>query len=281
MKGSEHSRFPLGWRVAAGVCTIAGIALVASVIAYWGWRWLGPTSPPVVGATPADPATAILAANLFGGAATPPAVAVPVAEALAGETRLLGVFAEADGKGRALFRLPSGVSRLVAAGTSIDEQTTLIAVRPDGVTIRDATGERALVLRTATAKPARRSAGGVEAAAGRNPACAVPTGFKGPVVKLNAELVQGLIAQPESWRPIVEPRDGALVVREEAGFAAMIGLARGDRVEQANGIALRSTEDVIAAVLRPLAGSQSVRLLGSRAGERRELLLQNAGSCPG
>ena len=231
--------------------------------------------------TAADPATAILAANLFGGAVTPPAGAAPVAEALAGETRLLGVFAEADGKGRALFRLSGGGSRLVATGESIDEQTRLIAVRPDGVTIRDATGERTLMLRTVAAASARRSAGGVEAAASRNPACAVPPGFKGPVVKLNAELVQGLIAQPESWRPIVEPRDGALVVREEAGFAAMIGLARGDRVEEANGIALRRTDDVIAAVLRPLAASQSVRLLGSRSGERRELLLQNAGSCPG
>ena len=44
-----------------------------------------------------------------------------------GDTRLLGVFAERDGRGYALFRLPSG-PRLVAQGQEIAQGATLVAV---------------------------------------------------------------------------------------------------------------------------------------------------------
>jgi hypothetical protein len=98
---------------------------------------------------------------------------------------------------------------------------------------------------------------------------------------LNAELVQGLMAQPEGLRAIADAQDGALVIRDETGFAALLGMKKGDRVAQANGIALRAPEDVIVAVLRPLAASQTVRLVGSRGPEARELYLVNAGACPG
>jgi hypothetical protein len=70
------------------------------------------------------------------------------------------------------------------------------------------------------------------------------------------------------------------VIRDEAGFAALLGMKKGDRVTQANGIALRAPEDVIVAVLRPLAASQTVRLIGARGSEARELYLVNAGACP-
>ena len=91
------------------------------------------------------------------------------------------------------------------------------------------------------------------------------------------ELVGGLIAQPETWRAMVEPANGALVVRETGGFGQMIGLMQGDRVEQANGIPLTIPDDVVGAVLRPLASNQPVRLVGSRNGQRRELWIANAG----
>jgi hypothetical protein len=98
-------------------------------------------------------------------------------------------------------------------------------------------------------------------------------------VRINAELVQGLMAQPESLRRIADARDGALVVREASGFAALLGMKEGDRVTQANGIALRAPEDVIVAVLRPLAASQTVRVVGSRGAEPREVYIVNAGAC--
>jgi len=43
---------------------------------------------------------------------------------------------------------------------------------------------------------------------------------------------------------------------------------------------LSAPDDVIGAVLRPLASQQAVRVTGTRDGLPREWLLLNAGSCP-
>ena len=263
-------------RVGVTLASLAAFAALAAVLAFWGWRWFGPSPVHIPPAAPTDPAAAFAVSPPFGAgsAASEPAVAPSV---LAGDTRLLGVLAERDGKGRALFRFADGSARLVATGESLAAGMTLVAVRPDGVTIRDAGGERAIALR---AQPVAGAASAKRPSVAST-ACALPAGYRGPVVRLNAELLQGLIAQPESLRAIADARDGALVIREESGFAALLGMRKGDRVTQANGIALRAPEDVIVAVLRPLAASQPVRLLGARGNESRELMLLNASVCPG
>jgi hypothetical protein len=263
-------------RIAVAFANLIAFAALAAVLAYWGWRWFGPAPIHIPPAPVNDPAAAFAVSPPFGASsgASEPTAAPTV---LTGDTRLLGVLSEPDGKGRALFRFADGSARLVAAGEPLSPGTTLVAVRPDGVTIRDAGGERAIALRA----QAVASALGAKRAAVASAACALPAGYKGPVVKLNAELVQGLISQPESLRAIADARDGALVIRDEAGFAAMLGMKKGDRVAQANGIALRAPDDVIVAVLRPLAASQPVRLVGSRGSEPRELMLLNASVCPG
>ena len=43
----------------------------------------------------------------------------------------------------------------------------------------------------------------------------------------------------------------------------------GDRIMQANGIALQAPDDVPSAVIRPLIANQGVRIVGSRAGTTR------------
>lgn len=274
---SVHDTGPSTWsRIVVAFANLIAFAALAAVLAYWGWRWFGPAAIHIPPAPVSDPAAAFAVSPPFGApsAATESAAAPMV---LAGDTRLLGVLSEPGGKGRALFRFADGSARLVSAGDALSSETTLVAVRPDGVTIRDAGGERAIALRSqppAGAPAAKR----VAAASG---ACTLPGGYQGPVVKLNAELVQGLIAQPESLRAVADPQGGALVIREEAGFAAMLGMRKGDRVAQANGIALRAPEDVIVAILRPLAASQPVRLVGSRGSEPRELMILNASVCPG
>ena len=96
-------------------------------------------------------------------------------------------------------------------------------------------------------------------------------------MQLNVELLDGLIAQPDTWRGLLEPAKGALVIRDAGGFAAMLGLQQGDRVEQANGIALSRAEDVIAAVLKPLRANQPVHVTGHRGQDARELWLVNVG----
>ena len=271
------------WRALAAVAVVAAMALLAAVVAWWGWRIVGPAPVHVVPAAPADPAAAILASGLLAGpgpAAAPAAAPAKDDGALAtGDTRLLGVFAERDGRGYALFRLASG-PKLVAAGGDIAQGATLVAVRPDGITVRDAGGERRIALR---APPPAKPAAPVPAAArsARASACAIPAGFNGTVLRLNAELFQGIIAKPEGWTALVAPDRGGLAVRDESGFVAMLAMKKGDRLEQANGVALGAPEDVVGAVLRPLAAEQAVRIRGSRNGAPREWLLLNAGTCPG
>jgi type II secretory pathway component PulC len=80
---------------------------------------------------------------------------------------------------------------------------------------------------------------------------------------------------------LVSPASGALVVRDQSGFAGMLGLKNGDRVERANGIALALPDDIAATILRPLTRSQPVWLAGTRDGKPQQWLYLNAGSCPG
>jgi type II secretory pathway component PulC len=60
----------------------------------------------------------------------------------------------------------------------------------------------------------------------------------------------------------------------------MLGLKSGDRIAQANGIALRVPDDVTSAVIHPLIANQGVRLVGSRNGAKQELWLANV-ACAG
>jgi hypothetical protein len=268
-------------RFVAALATLAAVALLASVAAWWTWQALGPRPVHIAPAAPADPVATILASGVWSapGAATPAAEpAKDAASPSLGDTRLLGIFAEPDGRGYALFRLPSG-PRLVAAGQEIAQGAKLVAVRPDGITIRDAGGERRIALR-GEPQPKAAAPAQVVARTARNPACAPPAGFKGSVLRLNAELFQGIIAKPESWSALVKAEQGALSVRDESGFVTMLAMKKGDRLTQANGVALTAPEDVVSAVLRPLAAQQPVRVVGVREGQPREWLLLNAGSCP-
>ena len=261
-----------GWRALALVAALAAWALLAVVIAYWLWQLLAPPRVHIPPAAPADPASALLASGLFSRGA-PLVQSAEAPAALPGDARLLGVFAESGDRGYALFRLSSG-PKLVAAGQEIAPGATLAAVRPGGIVVREAAGERSLMLRNTQGK-AVIGPSTIDKGAAAKSVCAPPPSFKGQVVALNAELMNGLIAQPDSWRALLEPSSGALIVRDESGFAAMLGLKRGDRIEQANGIALSTPDDVVGAVLRPLASNQSVRVTGSRDGQPRELWLRN------
>ncbi|HEY2818996.1 MAG TPA: type II secretion system protein N [Casimicrobiaceae bacterium] len=261
-----------GWRAVAIVATLAAWALLAVVAAYWLSKLVAPAQVHIPPAAADDPASVLLASGLFSRGA--PLAPADAPQALPGDARLLGVFAEAKDRGYALFRLSSG-PKLVAAGQEIAPGATLARVRPDGIVVREATGERSMALRGAATKSSVSVASQGDKGTVAKTVCAPPSGFKGQVVALNAELMNGLIAQPESWRALLEPSTGALVVRDESGFAAMLGLKRGDRIEQANGIALSTPDDVIGAVLRPLVSNQPVRVTGSRDGQARELWLRN------
>ena len=265
---------PWRWRALATVVLVAALALLAIVLAHWGWLWFGPAPLSLPAErSDGDPVRRIADAHLFGAAAAPatrePSVAI-------GELRLLGVFAERDGAGYALFRAGSRGALFVAAGGEVAPGTRLETVAPDGVTLVQKGARRELALRPTRATEGNR----VAAAPIRSAACAAPSGFSGPVVRLNAELLSGMIAAPDSWKALVEPAPGGLVVRDQSGFAGMMGLRSGDHVERANGIALALPEDVAGTVLRPLTRSQQLWVTGTRDGKPQQWLYLNAGACP-
>ncbi len=268
------------WRGAAWIATSAGVAVLAYVIAHWGWHWFLPHAPiAMTSEVPERWAPAILASPLFGSPA-PSAAASAAASSepatLQGDTRLLGVFAGKDGSGHALFRIAARGPVLVRAGEEIASDVTLVEVRPDGVRIRDHGEMRTLGLRPTTALP--------KAAAGRSApslACAAPPGFRGPVYRLNAELLTGIAARPDGWRALLVPVADGLAVREGSALTAMLGLKPGDRVAQANGIALAGIDDILVAFVKPLIASQPVHVAGIRDGQPAAWLFLNAGACPG
>ncbi len=277
---SDTASPALPWRlrlISAGALLIS-LALLAAALAYWGWRWFGPTpvtAPPE--SVDGDPLRRIADAHLFGAAAL--AAASGNATVSSGDLRLLGVFAQRDGQGYALFRGGARGALFIATGVEVAPGVRLTSVRPDGVTLEQAGARRELALRPANADNATRLASAP--AANRPAQCSAPAGFTGSVVRLNAELLSGMIAAPDTWKALVQPGPGGLIVRDQSGFAGMMGLRNGDHVERANGIALVLPEDIAGTVLRPLTRSQPVAVSGSRAGKPQQWLYLNAGACPG
>ena len=270
---------PWPWRAAAWLATAAAGVTLALVLAHWGWRLFGPASPPLPPLEVPDRwAAAIGSAPIFGRAGAP--VAPAKTTALQGDTRLLGVLAERDGAGYALFRLPSGPV-LVRSGQDVARDVRLEAVYREGVRLRDHGEVRDVALRPAAASPpVERTRTG--AAAGAAPAaCAVPAGYRGPVYRVNAELLTGIASQPDSWKALLVAGSGGLSIRADSGFAAMLGMRGGDRMTQANGIALTNVDDVLLALVKPLVANQPVRVAGTRDGKPAEWLFVNASACSG
>jgi hypothetical protein len=278
------------------VATLIAGALLAFTLAFWGWRWLGPTPvvAPVADKVPEPWAAAIVAAAPFGrsvATTAPPPTAVPQSTGLPADTRLLGIFAGRDGEGYALFRLPDRGAILASRGQDIVSGVKVEAIHADRIEINDRGQRRDMPLHRADAiapgRPAPAPAPSRPVATAPSPpapatraACARPPGFNGPVYKLNAELLAGMVGKPETWSGLLASTGDALVVRDETGLAAMLGMKSGDRVLQSNGIALVSIDDMVTAVVRPLIASQPVHVTGSRDGQPREWLFLNAGACP-
>ncbi|HEX7328539.1 MAG TPA: type II secretion system protein N [Casimicrobiaceae bacterium] len=300
-----------GMRAVGALATLVAGAILAAVIAYWAWQALGPKPVPIAPRAPGDPVATLIASGLFGGSAGPGAAGDAPAAELSGDARLLGIIAEDNGKGYALFRVGS-TPKLVAVGEAVTGAATLVSVAPQSVTIREGGREHSLPLwtprattttqtgtpmATSMAAPAStssavrtpsdfdvasavRAASAVRTASAQSSTCAPPAGFTGPVIRLNAELLAGLREQPTAWTSLLAGSPDGLVVRASGGYAAMLGLTAGDRIEQANGIALRSPDDVASAVLRPLSESQGVRLRGTHDGAQRDVWVASA-TCAG
>lgn len=276
---------PWSWRLAASAATVTALAVLCLVLAHWFWRIAAPapTLPPPA-AVPESAAALLAAAAPFGRAAPAASVAAgPATAATAPQTdvRLLGVLAAAGGKGQALLRLPDRGPVLVNAGAEVATGVELVAVFPDRISVRDGGQTRDILLRAAPgaalvtrAAPASAARPGADRGA-----CAAPPDFKGSVYRINAELLGGLAAQPDTWKPLLTASSAGLRISEGGGFAAMLGLKPGDSLREANGIRLTAAADLIVAVVKPLQGNQAVRVKAVRDGSDLELLLVNASAC--
>ena len=145
------------------------------------------------------------------------------------------MFAESGGAGYALFRLADRGPVLVKAGGEIASGVTLVEVRPSGVRIRDHGEPRDIELRSASAAPAAAPGKAAAPRGATRVACTPPAGFKGPIYRLNAELLTGVASRPESWQALLAPVAGGLAVRDGSGFAAMLGMKSRDRLSRSGG----------------------------------------------
>lgn len=270
-----------GSRVLRALATLAALAVLMLVVADWGWRWFGPAprpAPPIIEVDQA-PAAALANAPWFGASNVPRAASNTNADPTGmGDTRLLGTISGRDGRGYALFRLPDRGPVLVAVGQELAPGVKLETITAAGARISDRGELRDIVLRP-TSSVAPKSSDAPRAAV-RSNAC-VPPGAAGiPIYRLNAELLTGIAAKPDSWSTAFGSGPDGLTVREGNAFAAMLGMRAGDRVTQANGLALHGPDDVLVAVIRPLVSNQSVRVSGVRAGKPIEWMFVNASTCP-
>lgn len=283
----RRARFA-GWpaRVFGGVALAAACMLLAAVLAQLVWRAVLPAPANVVAPPLPDALAPLFAVSPpFGspggvsGTANQPA---PPVATLAGDLKLLGVFAGPGGAGRALFRIPDRGPVLVAPGQEIASGVKLVAVLADRVRVNDRGETRDILLRPAGAGAAKSGpAPAVAATRSDRGGCAAPPGFTGSVYRINAELLSGMAAQPKSWKPSLDAARNGLTVRDAGGFAVMLGLKVGDSLREANGIALTATDDVLGAVVKPLQANQPVRVRGTRGGTELDFLLVNASACTG
>lgn len=274
---ARGSALPLRWRMLRGAMTLAaGVGP-------------GPNQrQPQCATTSASTAT-----PLFGSPSTAAATAadVPVTR-LAGDARLLGIIAGGDGAGYALFRFPDRGPVLVATGSEIAPGVILRAVNASGARIADRGQAREILLRpigvtppaapnaALSRTPSNRPSPAAASGNSNNPACVPPGGGSTAPYRLNAELLTGIAAKPESWSDAFTAGHDGLAMREGNAFGTMLGMRAGDRAAQANGVPLRGADDVLVAMIRPLLANQAVRVTGLRDGRPIEWIYVNAGACP-
>lgn len=61
----------------------------------------------------------------------------------------------------------------------------------------------------------------------------------------------------------------------------MLGMKPGDRMAQANGIALAGIDDLLVAFVKPLVASEPVHVVETRNGKPAGWVFLNIGACPG
>ena len=114
--------------------TLAALALLGIVLAYWTWAWIAPRPVPRAPAAVDAPADASSARALFG--------AVKQSAAASSAVRLMGVVAATSGRrGHAVLRLDAKQSVAVLQGEEVEPGLRLAEVHADHIVL-DRNGAR-------------------------------------------------------------------------------------------------------------------------------------------
>jgi general secretion pathway protein C len=117
---------------AAFLATLAALALLGVVLAYWTWAWLAPPAAARAPAAAEAAAAASSAGGLFGNAKQGSGAAAPAA----GSVRLMGVVAATAGRrGHAVLRLDAKKTLAVLQGEEIEPGLRLAEVHVDHIVL--------------------------------------------------------------------------------------------------------------------------------------------------
>jgi len=259
----------------ARLLVAASLALLCWVLAYWFWHWSAPSPAPRALSIPEAPAAVVAESGIFGRGETPASAVAGATEPSAGtQPRLIGVLAEAEGRGWALLKLSQGGVKLLREGQEVEPGVRLEKVLPATVEISGPGGRKTLGLR-APESP-RIALAQKSAAAG---ACPLSGDEKKRAYFVRPELLPGLAQSLDTARRLFRQEGGAWVVNQSDPALAALGLAAGDRIEKSNGVALHTEDLLRSAIVEPVMQSRTLRLTGTREGKPREWIYVNAALC--
>ena len=117
-------------QMVVSLLTLASVALLGVVLAYWTWVWFAPSAEPRAAAAPMQSAGVAPASEIFGVAQRQQTAAAPTGIAI----RLLGVVAATGSQpGYAVVQLDAKRILAVPEGKEIDPGLRLAEVHPDHV----------------------------------------------------------------------------------------------------------------------------------------------------
>lgn len=128
----SFDRSNLPQTVLVALVTVAAVALLGFVLAYWGWVWFAPRPEPRAPVVAAEPGSSAAAGSLFGVAQKEQGGSAPSASAV----RLLGVVAATPGRrGYAVMQLENREIVAVPEGEEISAGLLLTEVAADHVVL--------------------------------------------------------------------------------------------------------------------------------------------------
>lgn len=124
-------RFPRAQTIIASLLTLAALALLGFVLAYWTWAWFAPPAEPRIGAA-AEPTTQVIFAKTVFGEAPRGQTAKPTAASIT----LLGLVAAASGRrGHAIVRLDTKEARVAREDDEIAPGIRLAEIHRDHIVL--------------------------------------------------------------------------------------------------------------------------------------------------